>query len=182
MIRYCKYLQENDAKRARYIKRFKEEQKAKEAKDIEIAKLEKKLEEVSKNSAKLEQKVSSLRKYEDYLEMVVKKSDRFPNLEALYRHYTSLEHSLNKLTDLSTSMQKNLEHKRNYYSQLEKDKGNEIVLLNNDITVLQKKLEVNIRVDAKVFERVCVFRTLRLEGKSYKQQSSNLLTKRRKRI
>lgn len=124
--------------------------------------------------------MNSMRKYEDYLESVVRRSqDRFPNLEALYQHYASLKNAQNKLSNLSSNMEKNLESKRVSYALLEREKSSEVVLLNNDITGLQKKLEVRFPWNFHVGNVNALIRILKEEDRSCKRRLSKRPMKQR---
>jgi chromosome segregation ATPase len=142
LITYCKFLQDNEAKKARAEKRYHEEHEARIKKEQDIELLNVQLQELQKNSSKLERKVQSLKKYEDYLDLVIKEhSDQYSDLgELLQRHFV-LENSHKNLKKQQQDLENELERLRTEAAQFEKEKSNEILLLNNDLARLQKELD-----------------------------------------
>ena len=72
LIKFCKFLQENEGKKNRADKRLQEEERARIQKEIEISELKAQQEELLNQQAKLEKKVKALKQYEEYLDAVIK--------------------------------------------------------------------------------------------------------------
>jgi DNA repair exonuclease SbcCD ATPase subunit len=142
LIKFCRYLQENDSKKIRAEKRFADEQKARVAKEQEIKELQAQLQELQKNSSKLERKVNSLKKYEEYLDLVYKTyPDQYTDMNEIINRYKQLETSNKTLETNHSEIEKKLEKLRNEAQHFEKEMTNEILQLNNDIAIYQKKQE-----------------------------------------
>jgi hypothetical protein len=140
LIRFCKFLQDNDAKKIRADKRYDEEKKAREQKEKDIVDLNLQLHELQKNATKLEKKVAALRKYEDYLENVAKQnSDQYTEQNDILTRYTTLEKANRSLKMNHQKKEQELAALRNEAAQHEKDKTNEILLLNTELAHLQKR-------------------------------------------
>jgi len=128
-------------------KRYHEEHEARIKKEQDIEQLNIQLQELQKNSSKLERKVQSLKKYEDYLDTVIKEhSDQYSDLGELLQRHGVLENSHKNLKKQQQDLENELERLRTEAAQFEKEKSNEILLLNNDLAILQKKLD---EVDTK---------------------------------
>ena len=69
LIKFNKFLQENESKRNRALKRAADERKQQDAKDIEIKKLEQQLQQILLDEAELKEKVEKNLQYQDYLEV-----------------------------------------------------------------------------------------------------------------
>jgi len=143
LIKYCKFLQENDAKKARAEKRYQEEKEARLKKQQEIASLDEQLQDLQKNSSKLDKKVQALKKYEDYLESVIKAhSDQYSDQGELLKRHEVLEKSNQTLRDHQMKLEEELERLRIDAAQFEKQKNEEILTLNNELASLTKDLDV----------------------------------------
>jgi len=142
LIKYCKFLQENDAKKARAEKRFQEEKEARLKKQQEISGLEEQLQDLQKNSSKLDKKVQALKKYEDYLESVIKAHpDQYSDQGELLKRHEILEKSNKTLRDKQADLEVELERLRIDAAQFEKQKNEEILTLNNELATLTKDLD-----------------------------------------
>lgn len=142
LIKFCRYLQENESKKTRAEKRFVDEQKTRLTKEQEIRDLNLQLQELQRNSAKLERKVNSLKKYEEYLDLVYKTyPDQYTDMNEIINRYKQLETSNKTLETNHAEIEKKLEKLRNEAQYFEKEMTNEILQLNNDIATLQKKKE-----------------------------------------
>jgi len=142
LIKYCKFLQENDAKKARAEKRYQEEKEAREKKQSEIGALDSQLQDLQKNSSKLDKKVQALKKYEDYLESVIKAHpDQYQDQGELLKRHEILENSNKNLRDQQMKLEEELERLRIDAAQFEKQKNEEILTLNNELATLTKDLD-----------------------------------------
>jgi len=142
LIRYCKFLQENDAKKQRADKRYTEERDARLKKQQEIGGLEDQLQDLQKNSSKLDKKVQALKKYEDYLESVIKAhSEQYSDQGELLKRHEILERSNITLREHQMKLEEELEKLRIDAAQFEKQKNEEILTLNNELAGLTKDLD-----------------------------------------
>lgn len=142
LIKYCKFLQENDAKKARAEKRYQEEKDARQKKEQEIGSLQEQLLDLQKNSSKLDKKVLALKKYEEYLDSVIRAHpDQYSDQGELLKRYEILESSNQKLREDQTTLEQELEELRIVSAQFEKSRNEEILTLNNELASLTKDLD-----------------------------------------
>ncbi|KAM3145342.1 hypothetical protein pb186bvf_002670 [Paramecium bursaria] len=142
LINFCKYLQDNEAKKKRAENRMREEQKIRIQKEQDQKDLEKQHEDLVISSKKLDKKVTSLKKYEEYLESISKNyPDQYHDLQAIIDRYNTLMGSNEKLVKEHQLIDSQLEKLKYESSQYEAQKNQEILQYNNEIKDFQKKLE-----------------------------------------
>ncbi|KRX03829.1 hypothetical protein PPERSA_04624 [Pseudocohnilembus persalinus] len=142
LIEYCKFLQENDAKRERARKRFNDEQKARIQKEEEIAQIKQQCEELNNYQTKLNLKVTSLKKYEAFLEQVIKQfPDQYTDLSDILSRYRILTNSNQNLQFEHNEKEKEYEKLKKDSIDFEKEQNQYILHLNNEIKELSKRLE-----------------------------------------
>lgn len=143
MIRFCRFLQENEAKKTRADRRAQEEERQRDVKQKEIDALRISCTELQRQQAKLDRKVEALKKYESYLESVIKThQDQYGNAGEIITRYKTLIKSNENLVRDHTNLEQEFEKLKVDCSSFEKDKNHEILQLNNEIKDLQKILEV----------------------------------------
>ncbi|EGR32008.1 hypothetical protein IMG5_098340 [Ichthyophthirius multifiliis] len=142
LINFCKFLQDNEAKKNRAEKRLQDELKQKEQKEKEIKELQIQQTNLQKQLQELEQKVQSLKKYEDYLESVMKAhGDKYPDMNEITGRYKKLNSSNQAFLDDNKKLEELQEQTKHEAMQFYKEKNQEILQYNNDIKDLAKKLE-----------------------------------------
>lgn len=145
MIKFCKFLQDNDHKKQRAEKRYEDEVKNVNARIQELNELNQQIENLQKDSTRLERKVVSLKKYEDYLELVAKKyPDQYPDVTEIVTRFTSLDQANRNLKKNHDKIGQELERARNALALFEKEQMNENMVINTSIAALQKQLDVNL--------------------------------------
>ncbi|KAL4462136.1 hypothetical protein ABPG72_010452 [Tetrahymena utriculariae] len=142
LINYCKFLQDNEAKKNRAEKRLQEETKQRDQKDKDIKEVQGQYEELQNQQQKLEAKVQALKKYEEYLDSVIKAhSDQYQDLAEISNRYKTLSTSNQNLQNEHKQLEKEQEETKHQIQVFQKYKNQEILQLNNDIKELTKKLE-----------------------------------------
>lgn len=145
LIRFCRFLQENEAKKNRADRRAQEEERQRDQKQKEIDNLKIKCQELQRQQAKLDRKVEALKKYESYLESVIKShQDQYGNAGQIIERYKTLIKSNDNLVRDHDELDQKLEKLKVECSSFEKEKNHEILQLNNEIKDLQKILEVDL--------------------------------------
>ncbi|EGR34362.1 hypothetical protein IMG5_014590, partial [Ichthyophthirius multifiliis] len=142
LINFCKFLQENEARKLRALKRQIDEQNIRECKQKEINELQIQCIELQKYQDQLDEKLNSLKKHGDYLNQVIQISDKYqdiPQILSLYQKLTTSYLELNKKNQQTEEEYENLKQQSILY---EKNQNQDILQLNNDIKDLTKKLEV----------------------------------------
>jgi len=148
LIKFNKFLQENESKRNRAEKRAQEEAKQRRAKEAEIAKLKTELETMKGEFSKLEDVVSRNLKYQRYLETVQEAvPEDYPEVSDLLNRYKTLKDANADLTHRLQQHEHMNESKRGEYVHYTKEQTNDILNSNNMIASMQKALE-NAESDA----------------------------------
>ena len=156
LIKFNKFLQENESKRNRAIKRAGDEKKQREVKENEILKL--KATYLDKMGEEKIMKDSVLKniKYQSFLTDVVEfvqgTSEDFPEVQDLLNRYKTLRDANNDLTKRQIHHDQENEAKRAEFSQFSKERTNDVLNRNNEIASLQNSLEV------------CGVRTLKMQN------------------
>eukprot|EP00276_Gloeochaete_wittrockiana_P002810 CAMPEP_0184671828 /NCGR_PEP_ID=MMETSP0308-20130426/85733_1 /TAXON_ID=38269 /ORGANISM="Gloeochaete witrockiana, Strain SAG 46.84" /LENGTH=311 /DNA_ID=CAMNT_0027119029 /DNA_START=72 /DNA_END=1004 /DNA_ORIENTATION=+ len=141
VIKFEKFLKENDAKRTRAQRKAVDEIKLREAKESEIQILEGQLRHLVNVKDTISRTVDKNFKYQRYLESVVMQSDEFQETTDVVARYATL-HGANG--DLDVAVQKEMdliEELKTQLATLIKDKQNNILVSNSEIAELQSKLE-----------------------------------------
>eukprot|EP00606_Chrysophyceae_sp_TOSAG23-5_P000293 GSChrysophyteH2.ASY1.ANO1.1036.1 assembled CDS len=142
LIKFNKFLQENESKRNRALKRAADERKQQDAKDIEIKKLEQQLQQILIDEAELKEKVEKNLQYQDYLENVCQSMTKyFPEISDILSRYSTLRDANKQL--LASKEQDDLDRdtKEREYNVFRKDNENRILNQNNEIAEMQILLE-----------------------------------------
>jgi len=145
LIKFNKFLQDNESKRTRAIRRFAEESRMCKSKEAEITTLHQLLKTKVAEEKDFSDQLAKNKKYQDYLKTVIFEvkgsSDDLTEIQDILDRYDTLK---NTNDDLLHKMRQNTErHEERRFShiQLMKDGGNEILNMNNEIAALQKELE-----------------------------------------
>jgi len=142
LIKFNKFLQENESKRNRAIKRANDEKKQREAKEQEILRLKAQLEDNKNMSRELSNNVQKMMKYTRYLETVQEDvPEDYPEIADLLNRYKTLKDANEDLGRRQNKHDSENEGKRNEFANVTKVKQNTILNSNNEIASLQKKLE-----------------------------------------
>ena len=138
LIKFNKFLQENEAKRNRAKKRASEEQRQREQKEIEILELEEKLGKAQKEEAELKELVEKNLKYQDFMENVVQSMTKFfPEVKDILNRYNTLMSTNADLSDQAQRQEGFVEDNRKSLGTLVKENENEILNKNNAIAEKQ---------------------------------------------
>ena len=146
LIKFNKFLQENESKRNRAIKRAADEKKQREMKEGEITKLKQQYFEKMEEEKAMKEQVSQNIKYQQFLNDVVEfvqtqGTEDFPEVQDLLNRYKTLRDANNDLNRRQVTHDVENENKRQEFSQFSKERTNEVLNRNNEIATLQKHLE-----------------------------------------
>lgn len=145
LIKFNKFLQENENKRTRAMKRCADECRICEAKEMEISKLQDVLKIKAGEEKDLAEKLSRNQKYHNYLKSVIKQaqldSGDYSEIQDILDRYQTLKSTNDDLVGQLQKNTKDHEASRLSYTQFTKKSGNAILNMNNEIAALQKKME-----------------------------------------
>lgn len=151
LIRFCKFLQENEAKKNRADRRAQEEERLRDQKQKEIDALKINCQDLQRQQDKLDRKVRALKKYEDYLENVKNSNqDQYNDPGEIIQRYKTLIKSNEHLVRDHSNLEQEFEKLKIECGTYEKEKNHEILQLNNEIKDLQKILEVFLEIMIKI--------------------------------
>eukprot|EP00397_Hematodinium_sp_SG-2012_P032005 GEMP01034038.1.p1 GENE.GEMP01034038.1~~GEMP01034038.1.p1 ORF type:complete len:375 (+),score=100.29 GEMP01034038.1:65-1126(+) len=141
LIKFNKFLQDNEAKRRRAETRATEEMVQIKQKEEEISQLSKQLDESQQLCAQLEQEVARNIKYEEFLEKVKDSCDDYSEIQDLVTRYETLESAHQDLVDAQTQFDQRNEALRTEFQNYKKQKAMEILAFTNRTASLQSELE-----------------------------------------
>ncbi|XP_078599705.1 coiled-coil domain-containing protein 42 homolog isoform X1 [Branchiostoma floridae x Branchiostoma japonicum] len=153
LLKFDKFLKENDAKRARAVKKAEEEKKLSKQKDSEISKLAEDVGELSKGRDQVQSRLEKHVIYHRYLERVLEQAEEFHEIrEVIDRHGTLVTTHV----DLLEREQKNqdaMEREKARLAKFLEEKNNEIMSYNNELANLQTQLD-NAQASAVKWEAI----------------------------
>ncbi len=142
VLRFEKFIQENDAKTKRADKKVQSERKTKEGAEERIRKLHEA--QLASNKAKLdlEKRLEKLRQYEIYLEETVHScGDQYHEITDVLNRHKTLIYNFEELKIIVDKGDKEVEAMRNKLLLLTQETQNSILTRNSDIHRLQKSIE-----------------------------------------
>lgn len=124
LIKFNKFLQENESKRTRAEKRAAEEAKQGKQKEEEIFRLKGMLQEMNEQSRKLQTTVEKNMKYQKYLEVVQEAvPEDYPEISDLLNRYKTLQDANTDLTLRQRRHEELNEKKRAEFSNYTKERA-----------------------------------------------------------
>lgn len=141
LIRFNKFLQDNEAKRRRAETRAAEESAQIKQKEEEIRELELQLEESKRQCQELEEEVTRNMKYEEFLERVKDTSDDYSEIQDLVTRFETLESANKDLMDNQVYFENKNEALRTEFQNYKKERAMEILAFTNRTATLQSELE-----------------------------------------
>ncbi|CAH8450553.1 unnamed protein product [Dicrocoelium dendriticum] len=143
LMKFEKFLKDNDDKRARALKKLSLERGIQKQRLKQIDELNERIQKLTRERKNLDTKVKRLRIFKDFLEQVVKRSDDFNDISELMKRYESLTANLSDLMEkeeMNSDMSQNLEIGLHKYRE---DKCDEKMFLLNKLTELRRSLELH---------------------------------------
>jgi hypothetical protein len=143
LIKFNKFLQENESKRNRADKRAAEESRVRRQKEEEIVKLQGGLNTMRKEYTVLEEQLAKNRKYQIFLErMQLRYSEEYPEIMDLLKRHKTLTGANDDLIERQREHEQKNEEERVEFSSFTKQGKTNMLNYNNQIASLQKALEV----------------------------------------
>ncbi|CEG45144.1 Domain of unknown function DUF4200 [Plasmopara halstedii] len=142
LIKFNKFLQENESKRSRAVKRASDEIRLRVSKEQEVTKLQAQLTALQQETDNLKSQVRLHLKYTRYLESVQEAvSEDYPEVSDLVNRYHTLCETNRDLTRNQITHEEESESKRLEFSAFQKECANDLLAFNNRIATLQRDLE-----------------------------------------
>ncbi|KAG9397274.1 protein of unknown function (DUF4200) [Carpediemonas membranifera] len=141
LVRFNKFLHDNDHKCVRAQRKIEEEREQVAQKSQEIDDLKQQLAELKLASAELQNGLARLSIHTEYLESVIDHDDEFTEIKDILTRHDTLVATNNDLRQRSASVQKSIEETRAELADLEKARAADVLNLNNRLSVLQQEYE-----------------------------------------
>jgi hypothetical protein len=143
LIKFNKFLQENETKKNRALKRAADEKKQRESKEIEIKRFKTQLEQKMREEAVLKQELERNMKYQEFLDGLVSSMAKFfpEGISDVLNRYKTLRDANTYLLEKQQADEATNESTLREFTTFKKTKENEILNSNNEIADMQKKLE-----------------------------------------
>jgi len=141
LLRFDKFLKENDSKRARALKKASDEREATRGKDKEIEKLSEEIKVLSLYKDKTQNKLEKYAKFQRYLDKVLEVADEFQEIREVIQRYDTLMATHNDLLLSENRNQDAIEQEKAHLNRFIQDKNNEVLNYNNFLAQLQTELE-----------------------------------------
>lgn len=141
VIKFDKFLKENDAKLARAVKKAEDERELQKAKQKEIERLQDEIKQQAVLKERLTSKVQKFQKFNKFLEQTVEHSDEFQEIREIIDRYETLTTNYKDLLDIQKENDDQLNDQRRYLNSYMERKNNELLSMNNELAELQAKLD-----------------------------------------
>ncbi|KAF6257143.1 flagellar associated protein [Scenedesmus sp. NREL 46B-D3] len=141
LIRFSKFLQENDSKRARADKKAADEVKSRQQKEKEIEQLTEVLEQLREEKEHVHDVLEKYMQYQRYLESVLESADEYQEIQDLLLRHATLQATNDDLRAHQLHSAAEAEEIRVALQAFTKQKMDEILNLNNKLSQLKKQLE-----------------------------------------
>lgn len=141
LVKFNKFLQDNEAKRRRSETRAHEEAAQIKQKDEEIQDLEKQLQDSKATCTKLEEEKDRNMKYEEFLELVKETCDDYAEINEIVERHSTLETANTDLAEIQTESETKIEELRGEFQSYKKEQEMEMMELRNKVATLQIELD-----------------------------------------
>ena len=141
LLKFDKFLKENDSKRARALKKASEERDMKRGKDREINRLQEETGSLSKVRDKMQKRLAKYVGFQQYLDKVLEKAEEFQEIREIIARYDTLTATHQDLFEREAKNQEKYEQERARLMKFTEEKNNEVLNYNNQLAQLQTELE-----------------------------------------
>lgn len=141
LIKFSKFLQENDSKISRAEKKGKEEIALRMQKEAEIRELQASLEQLKDKCDEVNNSIAQDVKYQRYLEAVVEANSDLPDITDILNRHATLMATNSDLKKQQNDHTENMERVRKEMQEFTKQRSDEILNRNNHTARLKKRLE-----------------------------------------
>ena len=167
LIKFSKYLEENEMKKKKADERKKAEEKEIALKKAQTDDLQKQLKELTNKSERIDKKNAAMKKYEDFLKFVKEQnSDDFTELSDIVNRFNTLDDSNKKLQEGVDALNKNKEKITTEMTQYIREKKTQIMTITNEIGERQKDLENIEETKGKIQSNSEEMKSKRIQGTS----------------
>ena len=141
VIKFEKFIQENDAKRQRAEMRHKEEQRKVAQKEEELKNLKKELKVTEAEREELQNELSKLNRYKEYLDNTVEFAEDVEDIEDILNRLTTLEQANSDLMKIEAHNEIEMDTVRKERQNFMVETQNHILVQNSKVHQCQNQLE-----------------------------------------
>eukprot|EP01086_Lenisia_limosa_P009969 TRINITY_DN33763_c0_g1_i1.p1 TRINITY_DN33763_c0_g1~~TRINITY_DN33763_c0_g1_i1.p1 ORF type:complete len:290 (-),score=69.66 TRINITY_DN33763_c0_g1_i1:31-900(-) len=141
LIKFDKFLKENDAKKARADKKSQDEIRARLQKETEVSELRLLYEQSLNRKAKLVSILDKYMLYQEYLENVVETGDDYPEIRHLMERHATLEAANSQLQKQARASTESIEALRRELEGYVQERTNQALANNNTIAESRRSLD-----------------------------------------
>jgi len=141
LVKFCKFIQENEAKRTRADKKASAESKSKEEKHQQILKLNEDSRRLDREKQDIKVQLQKYGKYQKYLEEVLSYNEEYQDPNDIILRFNTLDANNRELQDRKKWLEDEMELKRTELQRKKKQKEDEILEHTNQLSHMQDELE-----------------------------------------
>ncbi|CAK8692593.1 unnamed protein product [Clavelina lepadiformis] len=141
LLKFDKFLKENDSKRARAVKKSHDERELRRNREKEIDRLKEDIEELSKERDRYQKKLEKNSIFQKYMERIQESTDEFSEIREIIGRYDTLVATHLDLLERDQKNQDAIENEKGKLVKFTEDKNNEILYYNNQLAQLQTRLD-----------------------------------------
>ena len=141
LLKFDKFLAENDSKRYRALKKVEEERDLQHAKDREVARLTEDLQKLNDSKALIQQRVDDNKLFQDFMDRTVESTEDYEEVHDIMNRYDILFATKQHLMTNEQASQDLVEAARMDLINYSEDRNTEILGLNNRLSELQTRYD-----------------------------------------
>ncbi|XP_071478707.1 coiled-coil domain-containing protein 42 homolog [Diadema antillarum] len=141
LLKFDKFLKENDSKRARAVKKAHDEKDLKRSKEKEISRLLEEKRELQNQKDRLLQRLNKHRLFHRFLERTLESAEEFHEIREVIARHETLVATHRDLVEKANRTQDAVEKEKGRLGKFTEEKNNEILHYNNQLAVLQTQLD-----------------------------------------
>lgn len=141
VIKFDKFLKENDAKLSRAVKKAEDERELQKVKQKEIERLKEEIKIHSRLKDSNIKKVTAFQRYNKFLERTVEYSDEFQEIREIIDRYETLTVNYKDLRDIQNESEELVNTQRKNLTTYQDTKNYQVLNMNNELSDLQTDLD-----------------------------------------
>lgn len=141
LLKFDKFLKENDSKKARAVKKADDERELTKTKDKEIERLKEETDMFVTEREKLLKRLNKHVVFHEYLEKAVASAEEFQEIREIIARFDTLTATHQDLLETEIKNQDRVEEEKKMLSKYSEEKNNEILKYNNQLAGLQTRLD-----------------------------------------
>lgn len=142
LLKFDKFLLENDSKRARAIKKSHDERELRKQKEKDIVRLKGDIQTLTEERERYQKKLERNGVFQKYMESVQEATDEFSEVREIMARYDTLVATHVDLLERDQQNQDAIEMEKSRLARFTEEKNNEVLNCNNQLAELQMRLDV----------------------------------------